>query len=90
MNKTQLIDAIAADANLKKSDAKNALEAFLKATTQSLKAGDAVSLVGFGRFSIVERGERKGRNLATQEPMIIPAKRVIKFKVGKDLDDQVN
>ena len=62
MNKAELIDAMAADANLTKADAKRALDAFVGATTKSLKKGDRVALVGFGSWSISSRSERTGRN----------------------------
>ena len=64
MNKTELIDAIAAKAELSKKDAKAALEATLEAISESLKAGDAVQLIGFGTFKVNERSARTGRNLA--------------------------
>ncbi|MCQ2264210.1 MAG: HU family DNA-binding protein [Bacteroidales bacterium] len=85
MNKSELIDAIAAKAGLKKADAKNALEAFMATTNETLKAGGKISLVGFGTFSVSERGERKGRNPKTGATMTIPAKKVVKFKAGADM-----
>ena len=85
MNKSELIDAIAAKAGLKKADAKNALEAFMAATSETLKGGGKVSLVGFGTFSVSERGERQGRNPKTGATMTIPAKKVVKFKAGSEM-----
>lgn len=85
MNKTQLIDAMAEGSGLSKADAKRALEAFVGATTNSLKAGDKVALVGFGSFSVAERSERTGRNPKTGATIQIPAKKVVKFKAGADL-----
>ncbi len=85
MNKAQLIDAIAEKAGLQKVEAKRALEAYVEATTEALKAGDKVSLVGFGTLSINERAARKGRNPQTKKEMMIPAKKVVKFKAGSDL-----
>lgn len=85
MNKAQLIDAIAEKAGLQKVEAKRALEAYVEATTEALKAGDKVSLVGFGTLSINERAARKGRNPQTKKEMMIPAKKVVKFKAGADL-----
>lgn len=85
MNKSELIDAIAAKAGLKKADAKNALEAFMAATAETLKEGGKVSLVGFGTFSVSERGERQGRNPKTGATMTIPAKKVVKFKAGAEM-----
>lgn len=89
MNKAQLIDAIAANAGLTKADAKKALDAFIKATTQALKKGDRVALVGFGSFSVSKRSARTGRNPQTGKEIKIPAKKVVKFKAGADLADVV-
>jgi len=85
MNKTQLIDAMAEGSGLSKADAKRALEAFVGATTDSLKGGDKVALVGFGSFSVAERSARTGRNPKTGATIEIPAKKVVKFKAGADL-----
>ena len=85
MNKAQLIDAIAEKAGLQKVEAKKALEAYAEATTAALKAGDKVALVGFGTLSVNERAARKGRNPQTKKEMMIPAKKVVKFKAGADL-----
>ena len=85
MNKAELIDAIAAKAGLTKADAKKALDAFVDATTDALKAGDRVALVGFGSFSVSHREERKGRNPQTNQEITIPAKKVVKFKAGAEL-----
>jgi DNA-binding protein HU-beta len=89
MNKAQLIDAIAAEANLTKADAKRALDAFVKTTTTSLKKGDRVALVGFGSFSVSGRSSRTGRNPQTGAPITIKAKKVVKFKAGSELADAV-
>jgi DNA-binding protein HU-beta len=89
MNKAQLIDAIAAQAGLTKADAKKALDAFIKATTQALKKSDRVALVGFGSFSVAKRSARTGRNPQTGKEIKIPAKKVVKFKAGSDLADVV-
>lgn len=89
MNKAQLIDAIAKDANLTKADAKRALDAFIDATTGTLKAGGRVALVGFGTFGVSERNARTGRNPQTGAPIKISAKKVVKFKAGSDLSDAV-
>ncbi len=85
MNKTQLIDAMAEGSGLSKADAKRALEAFVGATTKSLKSGEKVALVGFGSFSVAERSARTGRNPKTGATIQIPAKKVVKFKAGADL-----
>jgi DNA-binding protein HU-beta len=89
MNKAQLIDAIASDANLTKADAKRALDAFVKTTTAALKKGDRVALVGFGSFSVSKRNARTGRNPQTGQPITIAAKKVVKFKAGADLTGAV-
>ena len=85
MNKSELIDAIAAKKKNKKADAKNALEAFMATTSETLKDGGKVSLVGFGTFSVSERGARQGRNPKTGATMTIPAKKVVKFKAGAEM-----
>ena len=90
MNKAQLIDSIADEANLTKADAKKALDAFIKTTSQALKKGERVALVGFGSFSVAERSARTGRNPQTGKPITIQAKKVVKFKAGSDLADAVN
>ena len=89
MNKAELIDSIAKDANLTKADAKKALDAFVKATTKSLKKGERVALVGFGSFSVARRSQRTGGNPQTGKPITIKAKNVVKFKPGSDLSDSV-
>ncbi len=85
MNKAELIVAIAEESGLAKTDAKKALEAFVNITTQTLEKGERVALVGFGSWSIKLREERKGRNPRTKEEIIIPEKKVVKFKAGSDL-----
>jgi DNA-binding protein HU-beta len=90
MNKAELIDAIAADAGLSKADAKKALDAFVSATTNALKGGDRLSLVGFGSFSVSKREARTGRNPQTGKEIQIAAKNVVKFKAGAELDGAVN
>ncbi|MFP3859977.1 MAG: HU family DNA-binding protein [Bacteroidales bacterium] len=89
MNKAELIDAIAKDAGLTKADAKKALDAFVNATTKSLKKGERVALVGFGSFSVARRSQRTGRNPQTGKPITIKAKNVVKFKAGSDLSESV-
>jgi DNA-binding protein HU-beta len=89
MNKAQLIDAIAAEANLTKADAKRALDAFISVTTGALKKGGRVALVGFGSFSVSKRGARTGRNPQTGAEIRIAAKNVVKFKAGSELGDAV-
>jgi DNA-binding protein HU-beta len=90
VNKSELIDAIAADAGLSKADAGKALDATLSAVTGALKKGDAVSLVGFGTFQVKDRAARTGRNPQTGATIQIAAAKVPGFKAGKALKDAVN
>ncbi len=90
MNKTELIERIAASANLSKADAKKALDATTEAIKDALVAGDKVQLVGFGTFSTNERPAHEGMNPATKQKIQIPAKKVAKFKAGTELSDAVN
>ncbi len=89
MNKSELVDAMAAKAGITKTDAKAALEAFMDATAETLKNGDRLALVGFGTFSVSERAARTGRNPQTGEEIQIPAKKVVKFKAGTSLADKI-
>lgn len=90
MNKTELIDKIAAGAKITKEQAKAALEATTNALKEALIAGDKIQLVGFGTFSINERPAREGINPATKEKIQIAAKKVAKFKAGAELADAIN
>ena len=90
MNKTELIERIAASANLSKADAKKALDATTEAIKDALVAGDKVQLVGFGTFSTNERPAHEGMNPATKQKIQLPAKKVAKFKAGAELSDAVN
>ena len=85
MNKSELIKAIADNAQLSQADAKKALDATLEAIAKAVKGGDKVALVGFGTFSVSERAAREGHNPATGEKMQIAAKKVVKFKAGAEL-----
>ena len=85
MNKTHLVEKIAAGANITKVDAKKALDAAVAAVKDALIAGDKVALVGFGTFSVNERPAREGINPATKEKITIAAKKVAKFKAGAEL-----
>ena len=89
MNKAQLVDAIAAKADLSKSQAKAALDEMIKGITQSLKEGDAVQLVGFGTFKVSHRAGRTGRNPKSGEEIQIAAANVPSFVAGKALKDAV-
>ena len=90
MNKSDLIDAIAADAGISKVAAKKALESVTENVAKTLKKGDRVSLVGFGSFSVSKRAAREGRNPQTGKTIKIKAKNVVKFKAGSDLSNAVN
>lgn len=89
MNRTQLIDAIASESGLTKTDSKKALDAVIKAIGGSLSQGDTVALVGFGTLSVSERPARVGRNPRTGESIKIAAKKTVKFKPGKELAELV-
>lgn len=90
MNKTELIDAIAASADLPKAAAGRALDAVVGTITESLKNNDSVVLVGFGTFGVKDRAARTGRNPQTGAEIQIKAARVPNFKAGKALKDAVN
>ena len=90
MNKAELIDSMAEGAGISKADAKKALDAFIETTTNALKTGDRVALVGFGSFAVSERSARTGRNPQTGKEINIAAKKVVKLKAGADLGSAVN
>ena len=90
MNKTELVQAIAENANLTKVQAKAALDAAMCAVEGALKKGDKVALIGFGTFQVIKKDKRQGINPATKETITIPAKKVVKFKPGADLAKKVN
>lgn len=90
MNKTELIEAIAASAGLTKTQAGKALDAFVDTVSDTLKKGDKVILIGFGTFETRKREARKGRNPQTKKEIMIPASTAPVFKAGKKLKDAVN
>ena len=90
MNKTELVAAIAENAEISKKDAEKALKAFADVVTSELKKGEKVQLVGFGTFEVSERASREGRNPQTGETMTLAACKAPKFKAGKALKDAVN
>lgn len=90
MNKTQLVEAVAAKANLKKKDAEAAVNAITEAIAEALKAGDKVQLVGFGTFEVKERAAREGRNPQTGAKITIAASKHPAFSAGKSLKDSIN
>ena len=90
MNKTELIDQIAASADISKAAAGRALDAAVDAIKGALKAGDTVSLIGFGTFYVGERAARTGRNPRTGKTLEIKAAKSPKFRAGKGLKDACN
>lgn len=89
MNKTELVNAIAEQANISKLQAKAALDATVAAISNALAAGDKVALIGFGTFAVTEKGARTGINPRTKETIEIAARKVVKFKAGAELADKV-
>lgn len=89
MNKAELIAKIAEDAGLTKTQAGATLDSFTEAVAKTLKKGDKVTLVGFGTFSVSKRAARNGRNPQTGATIKIKAKKVAKFKAGKELSARV-
>lgn len=89
MNKTELVDSMAAKAGISKVDAKKALDAFVETVKEALSKDDKISLVGFGAFSVSERAARTGINPATKQKIQIAAKKVAKFKAGAELSDAI-
>lgn len=90
MNKSELIDAIASDAEIPKATAKKALESIITNVAETLKSGGKVSLVGFGSFSVSERLAREGINPQTKQKISISAKKVAKFRPGAELNGTLN
>ena len=90
MNKTELVAAMAEQADMTKKDAEKALTAFTEVVAKELRNGGKVQLVGFGTFEVAERAAREGRNPQTGETMQIAAAKAPKFKAGKALKDEVN
>ena len=85
MNKAELISKVSEDAAITKTQANAALDSFVEAVTKTLKAGGKVTLVGFGTFSVSKRAARNGRNPQTGAVIKIKARKVAKFKAGKEL-----
>lgn len=90
MNKTQLIDKIAANADISKAAAGRVVDALVTSITESLQKGDDVALVGFGTFTVRDRAARTGRNPQTGKEIQIEAAKVPAFRAGKGLKDAVN
>ena len=90
MNKTELVAAIAEQAEISKKDAEKAVKAFTDVVAAELKKGGKVQLVGFGTFEVSERKAREGRNPSTGKTIKIEASKSPKFKAGKALKDMIN
>jgi len=89
VNKADLIDKMASEANISKAAAEKALGAFTDGIKDALRKSENVTLIGFGTYSVVERKARTGRNPQTGQELRIPAKKIIKFKAGKGLRETV-
>ncbi|MET2984052.1 HU family DNA-binding protein [Aureibaculum conchae] len=90
MNKSELVESMAADAGISKAAAKKALDSVMGNVEKTLKKGGRVSLVGFGSWSVSKRAARDGRNPQTGKTIKIAAKNVVKFKPGAELKNSVN
>lgn len=90
MNKAELVNAIASQAQITQTEANKVLNAVLETITETLKKEESIVLVGFGTFEVKARAARVARNLRTGEPMTIPAKKVPSFRAGKGLKEAVN
>jgi DNA-binding protein HU-beta len=89
VNKTELVDQIAQKADLSRREAEQAVEAALKTIEEQLAAGGEITLTGFGKFHVAERGARQGRNPQTGQPIQIAASRVPRFSAGSKLKERV-
>ena len=90
MNKSDLVDAVAAESGLTKADAAKAVDALFETITEALKKGDEVRLVGFGTFAVAKRAARTGKNPRTGEEIQSAASTQPKFKPGTGLKDALN
>ena len=90
MNKGDLVEKVAQDCDISKAAAEKVLKSFMDAISEAVSAGDKVTLIGFGTFSVAERAAREGRNPQTGKKIKIPAKKVVKFKAGSKLTDAAN
>jgi DNA-binding protein HU-beta len=90
VNKSELIDKVAGEAGIAKSDAEKAVNAFVTVVQAAVAADDKVTVPGFGNWSRSQRSARTGRNPRTGEPVHIPAAKAVKFSVGADFKKQVN
>ena len=90
MNKSELIEKVASEAGLGKSDAEKAVNAFISVVQAAVSSDDKVTLPGFGAWSRTQRAARTGRNPRTGEPVQIAASKAVKFSVGADFKKKVN
>jgi DNA-binding protein HU-beta len=90
MNKGDLVEKVAQDCSISKAMAEQALNSIMDAISEAVSAGDKVTLIGFGTFSVSERAAREGRNPQTGKKINIPAKKIVKFKAGSKLADAAN
>lgn len=90
MNKQELVSAMAEKSGLTKTDSEKCVKAFEETVKEALGEGDSIQLIGFGTFSVSERAARTGRNPQTGKEIQIAAKKVVKFKAGKALSEEVN
>lgn len=86
MNKAQFVEAVALDAQLSKVDARKAVDAMIRVTTQALREGQRLTLTGLGTFSIVQKAERVGRNPRTGAAVKIPPRKVVKFRPSVEIE----
>ena len=89
MTKAELVTEIANEGGITKSQAEKGVDGFVSAVSDALAAGDKITLVGFGTFSVGERAQREGHNPRTGEKINIPASKVVKFKAGKTLSEKI-
>lgn len=90
MNKTDLIEKVASSAEVSRIEVSRVFNAILDTITESLKKGEAVTLVGFGTFKVADRKERSGRNPQTGQPIKIAAQKTPRFSAGKQLKEACN
>ena len=84
MTKTELVARVAEKVGIKKKDAAGLVNALFETIKEALKAGESVNITGFGSFKVVQRAAREGRNPATGELIKVPARKVVRFKAGKE------
>jgi Bacterial nucleoid DNA-binding protein len=89
LNKTELVSAVAERTKMPKKSVETVVNATIKTICERLKDGDKISIAGFGSFETKQRAERRGKNIRTGEPIVIPATRIPAFKAGKDLKEIV-